>query len=257
MSTSDAIPSKAGLKWLMGLFISLAVAALGTGAWLWSRQLAAVSWIDHPGSGFIADEWAGWPCDLERRRPPNQSEATWSKKIPGARPGRVMSTGAISINGETGERLRQVPEFSRLDLRAAPSLTSDFFEKLGRRSRLESMTALNSGYDDSCAAHLNLLPGLRTLALIKTKITGESLPALPELTRFYASGSNFTDAGCRRLLTSRKLTHVDLEGTAITLDGARDLLSLPDLKTLVLPQKLDKTEVRALMARAGRAVEVR
>ena len=240
--------------WLAAFLMMLAT-GLGMGGMAWYGHYAAVVWLDSPKCGFSVSDWKGWPCTLEVKVSRGaHAEMTWSRWILGAYPAKVSWDKKKKLPDTEGRELRKLRGIQSLDVSGAPGLTASFFADIGTYQQMSIMRAAYTDYDDACAAYLALLPRLQRLDIRYTYVTGEHLPTLPELTHLDASDSVFTDAGCRRLAGCAKLRVVHLQGTAVTLEGIRALVVLPQLEELGLPENLDKSEAMAVVGRTGRKV---
>lgn len=141
------------------------------------------------------------------------------------------------IGDATAEMIAEsLPALTELDLSSNTMLTNAALRTICGMSGLESLTLVQTGFNDLGASHLSKLTNLRALDLRGNMEVGDMtmsvVGALPKLTAFKHRSTTVTDFGLGNLAQSQTLEALLMHDFAITGQSGQHLAGLPKLTQL-------------------------
>ena len=128
--------------------------------------------------------------------------------------------------------------FPELKSLTCNSVSDSQLADVGKLRSLEYLKLRETGIGDEGVGHLGSLRLLRTLDLSENpRITGatiQSLATMRQLQELDLSGTSVDDEGARQLAALQSLHELNLGGARVTDEGVRHLRSLKQLRTLLL-----------------------
>ncbi len=155
-----------------------------------------------------------------------------------------------SINGEFSDDtrwMRTIPSDAIHSLMIHSPINDRQFSRFANWTGLRELGLRDCKVSSAIASDLAKLTRLKSLYLSRLPSIGDELLAtvamLPELQDFSLRRANVTDSGMSLLSRSRSLSHVLVDGVAITDEGIASLVKLPKLAALnVYAEESDEGE---------------